>query len=194
MKNIETILKEQGIELTAEQSTAIGKEVVLNYKTKADYDKQSEKLNTAQSDLSKAQDAVKNISTTFEDKTAEEWKKEFDRVTGEWKIDKENREKAEKEEKTNTEFAQRFSSITADKKFINDHTKNGVLTDWRKAVESGEYKGKSDAEIYTAITKDTQGLYQGVQQTVLKGGAGAPHTQSTQVTGLRGALQEQYNK
>ena len=39
MKNIETILKEAGLEVTAEQLAAIDKEVKENYKTVTDYDK-----------------------------------------------------------------------------------------------------------------------------------------------------------
>ena len=48
MKNIETILKEAGLEVTAEQLAAIDKEVKENYKTVTDYDKQKDKLTAAE--------------------------------------------------------------------------------------------------------------------------------------------------
>lgn len=47
MKNIEAILKEAGLEVTAEQLAAIEKAVKENYKTVVDYDKQKEKLDAA---------------------------------------------------------------------------------------------------------------------------------------------------
>lgn len=48
MKNIEAILKEAGLEVTAEQLAAIEKAVKENYKTVVDYDKQKEKLDAAE--------------------------------------------------------------------------------------------------------------------------------------------------
>ncbi len=48
MKNIESILKEAGLEVTAEQLAAIDKEVKENYKTVIDYDKQKDKLAIAE--------------------------------------------------------------------------------------------------------------------------------------------------
>ena len=48
MKNIEAILKEAGLEVTAEQLAAIDKTVKENYKTVSDYDKQKEKLDAAE--------------------------------------------------------------------------------------------------------------------------------------------------
>lgn len=50
MKNIEQILKEAGIEVTDEQKAAVNKAVTENYRTVADYDKQTKKLEAAESD------------------------------------------------------------------------------------------------------------------------------------------------
>ena len=46
MKNIETILKELGIELTDEQKEKLKKEHNENYKTINEYEKQAEKIET----------------------------------------------------------------------------------------------------------------------------------------------------
>lgn len=59
MKNIESILKDAGLELTAEQLTAIDKEVKENYKTVVDYDKQKDKLATAE-------DKVKTLTESLD--------------------------------------------------------------------------------------------------------------------------------
>lgn len=59
MKNIEAILKEAGLEVTAEQLAAIDKAVKENYKTVADYDKQKEKLDASE-------DKVKTLTESLE--------------------------------------------------------------------------------------------------------------------------------
>lgn len=59
MKNIETILKEAGLEVTAEQLAAIDKEVKENYKTVTDYDKQKDKL-------AAAEDKVKTLTESLD--------------------------------------------------------------------------------------------------------------------------------
>ena len=58
MKNIETILKEAGLEVTAEQLAAIDKEVKENYKTAVDYDKQKDKLAAAEDKVKTGEDKV----------------------------------------------------------------------------------------------------------------------------------------
>ena len=59
MKNIETILKEAGLEVTAEQLAAIDKEVKENYKTVTDYEKQKDKLTAAE-------DKVKTLTESLD--------------------------------------------------------------------------------------------------------------------------------
>lgn len=59
MKNIEEILKDAGVEVTAEQLTAINTGVKDNYRTVADYDKQKEKLTTSE-------DKVKTLTASLD--------------------------------------------------------------------------------------------------------------------------------
>lgn len=59
MKNIENILKDAGLEVTAEQLAAIDKEVKENYKTVTDYEKQKDKL-------SAAEDKVKTLTESLD--------------------------------------------------------------------------------------------------------------------------------
>lgn len=59
MKNIEEIIKEAGIEATAEQLTAITSAVKENYRTVADYDKQKEKL-------AASEDKVKTLTASLD--------------------------------------------------------------------------------------------------------------------------------
>ena len=59
MKNIENILKDAGLEVTAEQLAAIDKEVKENYKTVTDYEKQKDKL-------SAVEDKVKTLTESLD--------------------------------------------------------------------------------------------------------------------------------
>lgn len=74
MKNIETILKEAGVELTDEQKTAIVDGVKENYKTIADYTKQSDKVESLQKTLEETQTALK----AFDGVNPEELKKQIE--------------------------------------------------------------------------------------------------------------------
>jgi hypothetical protein len=58
MKNIETILSENGVELTDEQKKAISKAVGENYKTVADWQKQHDKVQTLEEQLSSTKEAL----------------------------------------------------------------------------------------------------------------------------------------
>ena len=77
MKNIETILTEAGITLTDDQKQAVTKAVGENYKTISDYQKQVDKVKTAEQKASDAADALKQFDGVDVEgfkKTIEEWK------------------------------------------------------------------------------------------------------------------------
>ena len=68
MKNIETILKEAGLEVTAEQLAAIDKEVKENYKTVTDYDKQKDKLTAAEDKVNTLTESLDKFKDVDADK------------------------------------------------------------------------------------------------------------------------------
>ena len=68
MKNIETILKEAGLEVTAEQLAAIDKEVKENYKTVTDYDKQKDKLAAAEDKVNTLTESLDRFKDVDADK------------------------------------------------------------------------------------------------------------------------------
>lgn len=72
MKNIESILKEAGLEVTAEQLAAIDKEVKENYKTVTDYDKQKDKLTAAEDKVKTLTDSLDKFKDVDADKLNQE--------------------------------------------------------------------------------------------------------------------------
>lgn len=81
MKNIENILKDAGLEVTAEQLAAIDKEVKENYKTVTDYEKQKDKL-TASEDkvktLTESLDKFKDVDADKLNSEIADLKKQLD--------------------------------------------------------------------------------------------------------------------
>ena len=80
MKNIEAILKEAGLEVTAEQLAAIEKAVKENCKTVVDYDKQKEKLDAAEDKaktLEESLEKFKDVDPEALKQSIEDLKKEL---------------------------------------------------------------------------------------------------------------------
>ena len=81
MKNIEAILKDAGLEVTAEQLAAIDKEVKENYKTVTDYEKQKDKLSAAEDKvktLTESLDKFKDVDADKLNSEIAELKKQLD--------------------------------------------------------------------------------------------------------------------
>ena len=66
MKNIEQILKEAGIEVTDEQKAAVNAAVAENYKTIAEFEKQSKKLTAAETDRDNYKGQLDTANETLE--------------------------------------------------------------------------------------------------------------------------------
>lgn len=67
MKNIYDIMKEFGIEVPEDHKKDFEKAVLENYKTMADYDKQTEKLNKANDTIKASDTAMKDLQTKLDE-------------------------------------------------------------------------------------------------------------------------------
>ena len=67
MKNIFDIMKEFGIEVPEDHKKDFDKAVLENYKTMADYDKQTEKLNKANDTIKVSDTAMKDLQTKLDE-------------------------------------------------------------------------------------------------------------------------------
>ena len=67
MKNIFDIMKEFGIEVPEDHKKDFEKAVMENYKTMADYDKQTEKLNKANDTIKASDAAMKDLQTKLDE-------------------------------------------------------------------------------------------------------------------------------
>ena len=67
MKNIFDIMKEFGIEVPEDHKKDFEKAVLENYKTIADYDAQTEKLNKANDTIKASDTAMKDLQTKLDE-------------------------------------------------------------------------------------------------------------------------------
>lgn len=105
-------------------------------------------LTAAQNDLIAARNTISELEKVKGD--AEKLQGEIDK----YKQDEINRQQAEQQAAAQAKIEQRFGKVIGERKFINDHTRRGVLEDFGKALADETNAGKSDADIFAALTKD----------------------------------------
>jgi hypothetical protein len=152
-EQLKQIMDLNGTDVEKAKSKATALEAELKDK-KADFDK----LNTEFEELKKSNASGEDWKAKFEalqaDNLAKEKQAEADRILAEKKADVEKR----------------FADCVGDKKFSHDAIKADYLKKFGDALESEEYKGKGDADIFHALTKDDATAFTGVQAVKLAGG------------------------
>lgn len=128
MKNIEQILKDAGLEVTDEQKAAITKAVTENYKTIAEFDKQSRKLEAAEADRDTYKEQLDTANETL-DKF-----KDIDPDKQAAEIEKYKQQAKEAQETASKQILQRdqkdFLRGEFDKKGIkSDRIRNSLMAD-----------------------------------------------------------------
>lgn len=110
--------------------------------------------------------------------TAEEWQTKFESL----KTDMEEKEKQAEAEKIKAEqtaqLESRFNSCVGDKKFSHEAIKSAYFQKFDEALQSDEYKGLGDADIFHALTKDDARAFATVEAIRLMGGSPGTFTES----------------
>lgn len=131
-----------------------------------------EKLET---ELKEKKESLDNLSKEFEDlkssnASAEEYKTKYEALVA----DNEAKEKQAEADRIlaekNADIEKRFAECVGDKKFSHDAIKADYLKKFAEALESEEYKGKGDVDIFHALTKDDKNAFEGVTAVKLAGG------------------------
>lgn len=144
----------------------------------ADVEKVKSKVTALEAEIKDKKEDFDKLNTEFEAlKTAnasgEEWEAKFKALQAE-NIAKEEQAKADRilKEKTDN-INNRFNAVLGEKKFNHDAIRNAYLKKFGDALESKEYEGKSDADIFHDLTKDDATAFVGV--TAVNLGGGTPH-------------------
>ncbi len=150
MKDIFEILKENGVEVEEVKQKDIRKAFAENYKTINEFNEKTEALN---GQLTTANNTITDLKGKLEDAEKVDVKALQDRIKA-FEDAEDTRKKNEAAERETEALKSRFAPLKGENTFINEGTENWMFDEFRKAVGLEENKGKSDAAIYEAITKD----------------------------------------
>lgn len=141
----------------------------------ADVEKVKAKVTALEADLKEAKEANDKINTEFEalkssNAGAEEYKTKYEALVAEneakakqAEADRIAREKAESLDK-------RFDAVVGEKKFSHDAIRADYRAKFENALADKENEGKSDADVFHALTKDDATAFTGVTAVKLAGG------------------------
>ncbi len=115
------------------------------------------------SDIKAKYDAEKQTRETLEGKVAELKKVDAEGMSKEiadLKKQIADRKAADEAAEADKALLSRFKGVAGEAKFVNSITEKGIYAEFKDAVSKDENKGKGDKEIYEAITKDRDGIFQ----------------------------------
>lgn len=134
-----------------------------------------EKNKKLESELKEKKTQLENLNTEFETlKTANadgaEWKTKFEALQAENEA-KAKQAEADRilKEKTDS-INKRFETALGEKKFNHEAIRDAYLRKFGEALENADFEGKSDSEIFHALTKDDGNAFKGVEIVKLAGG------------------------
>lgn len=149
MKNIYEILKGIGIEIPAEKKDAFDTEWKENYRTKAEYEKAVEKRDEYKVSLENVQGELEG----FKNVNIDDLKGQITTLTEQLQSEKEARAK----DTARAELEKNVDSFLLGKKFVNAITQDALRKSLMDELDKDTAKGKSIADIFTALTTDENG-------------------------------------
>lgn len=150
MKDIFEILKDNGIEVDEAKHKDIRRAVSEHYKTINEFNTKIGELN---SQITTANDTITDLKGKLEDAEKVDVKGLQDKIK-EFEDAEATRKQNETAAKELDALKARFAPLKGDKSFLNEGTENWIFSEFKNALALDENKGKSDAEIYEAVTKD----------------------------------------
>ena len=140
-----------------------------------DVEKAKSKVAALEAELKQSKDTIDTINTELESLKAnnasgEDWKAKFEALQADIEAKQKQAEADRIVAEKQADIEKRFAECVGDKQFSHDAVKSDYLKKFGDALESEEYKGKGDADIFHALTKDDKGAFVGVTTMQLAGG------------------------
>lgn len=149
--------------LEIEEGKTLSKETID--KIMAEYGKQVNSNKDEYEELKNENESLSKKVKTYESKITElnskidessKFKDELDKLKSD--IEEENK-KREADEKDKTMTSNILNAI-GDKKFVNDYTKNSIISEVKTALSDEKNVGKSIKDLFEDITKDKDGIFE----------------------------------
>lgn len=151
----------------------VAKQIFAERSNEIEADKaERERLET---ELNKSKTSIESLNAEFEklkqaNADGAEWKAKFETLQSETKAKEEKAEADRILNEKNASIERRFDVVVGDKKFYNEPTRNYYLKKFGEALESKDYEGKGDSDIFHSLTKDDNTAFKGVTAVKLAGG------------------------
>lgn len=119
-------------------------------------------------ELKKAKDTIADLEKNAKDtdalqKTIDEYKAADEKRQADAKAAAERAERM-------TRFEKAHSEASKDRKWLNDFTRDGIFSQFEKALTEDANKGKSDVQIYNSLINDEKGVKPGLFEAQVSGG------------------------
>lgn len=150
MKDIFEILKDNGIEVEESKHKDIRRTLNENYVAVNEHIK---KVDALTNQVNTANDTITDLKGKLEDASKVDVQALQDKIK-QFEDAEEDCVKKENAQKETEALKARFSPLKGENKFLNEGTENWMFDEFKNALSLDENKGKSDADIYAAITKD----------------------------------------
>ena len=125
---------------------------------------------TAATDLKKAKDTIEELEKNAKDAAA------LQKTIDDYKAAEEKRQADAKAAAERAERMSRFekahSEASKDRKWLNDFTRDGIFSQFEKALTDDANKGKSDVQIYNGLINDEKGVKPGLFEAQVSGSMG----------------------
>lgn len=123
---------------------------------------------TAQNELKTAKDTIADLEKNAKDadalqKTIDDYKAADEKRQADAKAAAERSERLSRFEKAHGEASK-------DRKWLNDFTRDGIFSQFEKALADDANKGKSDVQIYNSLVNDEKGVKPGLFEAQVSGG------------------------
>ena len=158
----------------------------------ADVEKAKSKVTALEAELKDKKADFDKLNTELEalktsNASGEEWKTKYEAIVAEneAKAKQAEADRILKEKQENV--LNRFNAVVGDKKFSHDAVKADYLKKFGEALENKDFEGKSDADVFHALTKDDASAFVGVTTVKLAGGR-------PQGVGGKSVTREDFNK
>lgn len=127
-----------------------------------------EENKTLKADKKSLEDKIGEITETVN--SAEDYKKQLETLQNDIKEKEKQAEDDRKAKEKADAIAARFDTAVGKKKFSHDAIRADYLKKFSEAIDNKDYQGKSDAEIFHALTKDDGAAFENVTAFHLEGG------------------------
>lgn len=141
----------------------------------AEIEKEKAKAEKLENELKESKESFEKLTSELETLKAdnangEEWKAKFEKLQSDIEAEKKQAEYDRIMKEKSESIEKRFNAVVGDKEFYNDPTREFYLKKFSEALESKDFEGKGDGDIFHELTKDDGKAFQGITVVKLPGG------------------------